>query len=390
MGRKSKFYLLFLGGLLVLSAGAVLTALNSHLIGWSDAGEKSCRAYALVIEGTDTRVEGAEDIEIDWGRGLAYISAYNRIKVEDEIAAGGPVYTTGGLYRLDLNQLDLSSDTIEVRDVLLDFKDRGNLRPHGISLWRMNDLVTSLFFVNRRYETIDGEILLKPTIEVFDIIDGILVQRSSDGTLSDDRLCGPNDLTAVGPNRFFVTNDHGVCGGAGEFWEELLGQKKSFVMYYNGTEFSVVADGIAYANGIALVVAKEPDGHDLLLVSATRETAVHIYDVSQLEETGSLAHVGQIETGISPDNITLDSTGHIYIAGFPNIYRFAAFRDDWFGIEHVPSAALAYMNGILSPPVKYFANKGGLLTGATVANGFGDLRMVMSGFDHKLVICQSG
>ncbi len=63
-------------------------------------------------------------------------------------------------------------------------------------------------------------------------------------------LISPNDIVAVGSDKFYVSNDHRYTAGLGQVLENYLKLKLSNLVYYNGSSFIVVASGIGYANGI--------------------------------------------------------------------------------------------------------------------------------------------
>ena len=56
------------------------------------------------------------------------------------------------------------------------------------------------------------------TIEKFLLQDDQLVHQK---TVADPALVSPNDLAAVGPEQFYVTNDHRYQGGFKRFVEEI-------------------------------------------------------------------------------------------------------------------------------------------------------------------------
>ena len=62
----------------------------------------------------------------------------------------------------------------------------------------------------------------------------------------------PNDVAPTGARTFYVTNDHGYTTELGRMMEEYLQFAKSFILYYDGKAFKRVAEGLAYANGVAL------------------------------------------------------------------------------------------------------------------------------------------
>jgi arylesterase/paraoxonase len=86
-------------------------------------------------------------------------------------------------------------------------------------------------------------------------------------------LISPNDIVAVGPDKFYVSNDHRYIAGFMQVLENYLQLKLSSVVYYDGSRFSEVASGIGYANGINV----SADGEVLYLCAVT-EGALHIYN----------------------------------------------------------------------------------------------------------------
>jgi len=84
-------------------------------------------------------------------------------------------------------------------------------------------------------------------IEIFLLQDDLLVHQK---TVAAPALVSPNDLVAVGPDRFYVTNDHRYPGGFKRLVEEYTRRSWSNVLFYNGSEFVEAASGLGYANGI--------------------------------------------------------------------------------------------------------------------------------------------
>ena len=69
-------------------------------------------------------------------------------------------------------------------------------------------------------------------------------------TVADAALVSPNDIVAVGPEQFYVTNDHRHTGGFMRLVEEYGRQAWSNVLFYTGSGFVEAAAGLGYANGI--------------------------------------------------------------------------------------------------------------------------------------------
>jgi arylesterase/paraoxonase len=75
----------------------------------------------------------------------------------------------------------------------------------------------------------------------------------------------PNDVAPTGARRFYITNALGSRSGIGRRWEILFARPRSYVVYFDGTQFNIAARGRRFANGINLSL----DGR-FVFVAATR------------------------------------------------------------------------------------------------------------------------
>ena len=376
----------FLAALAVMLAFGLVLLLHHHEIFKPESGHLSCTARILRIEGSAAIVEGPEDIIVDAGRRIAYISAHNRFKVDAEVAKGGPVTTRGGIYALALADL-AGSGEIMVKDLSASFAALQPFRPHGIALYAPQGQGQTLFVINRRHVLAGGKARLAPTIEIFDLEAGPIEDLGAPvATIRHRLMCSPNDLAAIDRRRFVVSNDHGACTPGAKLIEELLGWKDGYLLAIDGGSPRVVAGGIGYPNGLTLTPAGA--GPRKLLVSATRDKAVHVYDLERLlAGNGNTKPERSIEMPGSPDNFAWDAEGRLYLAVFPNIYRFAAFKRGWFGIETAPGGMVRFDWRLEVEPRYLHIFSGGSLNGVTIATPYGDWLMAASGFDNKLMVC---
>lgn len=370
----------------VLAFGLVVL-LHHHEIFKPASGHLSCTVRLLRIEGAGELVEGPEDIVVDRARGVAYISAYNRFRLRAEISAGGPLTTKGGIYALRLADL-AGSGEIAVRDLSASFSARQPFRPHGMALYAPDGRGEALFVINRRHRPQGGRPQIDPTVEIFDLRGETIEDLGPPvATIRDPLMCRPNDLVALDNRRFLVSNDHGACTPGAQFIEELLGWRDAYVLAVENGRARVVASRIGYANGLALTPAGA--GPQKLLVSATRDKAVHIYDLEALlAGDGSIEPERSIGLPGSPDNFSWDAEGRLYLAVFPNIYRFAAYMRGWFGIDTVPGGMVRLEWRSPAEPTYLHIFPGQTLNGVTVAAPYGDWLMAASGFDNKLLVCE--
>jgi arylesterase/paraoxonase len=263
-----------------------------HLF-WT-AGE--FKTLAPHFSGTCRRVQGAvgaEDITVHQATGIAYISSCDRRAVERGEDAAGAIYA------YDLN-LPVPQPVLLTRGPSADFQ------PHGISLYIGTDGKVSLFVVNHG----NG----KQAVDIFDVTSERVEHRA---TITGPLLLSPNDLVAVGPEQFYVTNDHGWRTPVKKTLEEYLKLRLSNVLYYDGSAFREVADGLGYANGINV----SPDGSRLYVAAVTEKT-VYAYDLDS--ESAALSGRTAIQLDSGPDNIEVDPDGALWIGAHPQLLHFVA------------------------------------------------------------------
>jgi len=82
------------------------------------------------------------------------------------------------------------------------------------------------------------------------------------------------------------------------------------VGYFDGTSYKIVAEDIAYANGINL-----DHSRDILFVASPRHSKVIVYDI---QDDGSLKKEDEIPCGSGVDNIEFDENGSLWIGSHPN------------------------------------------------------------------------
>jgi arylesterase/paraoxonase len=236
-------------------------------------------------------VAGAEDITIHQATGIAYISACDRRAVEEGRSGNG------ALYAYDLNQP-------HPQPVLLTNGPEKDFQPHGLSLYVDDSGRISLFVVNHG----NG----RHAVEIFDFLPDRLQHRR---TVTGDLLLSPNDLVAVGPEQFYVTNDHGWHTPLKKTVENYLKLRLSSVLYFDGSTFSEAAGGLGYANGINI----SPAGNRLY-VAATTEKTLYRYDRDPRSNALGARHALFLDSG--PDNIEIDDDGTLWVAAHPQLLHF--------------------------------------------------------------------
>lgn len=244
-------------------------------------------------------IVGGEDITIHKS-GIAFISSDDRFK-----GWHGLEGWEGGIYSLDLT-------TPDSKPVLLTPHLNFEFNPHGISIFESEDKTIYLYAVDHAGHS--------HAIRLFkyDPAGKLIFLRKF---IHDDFMISPNDVLAIDENRFYFTNDHGSLREPGRTIEEYLQLRKSNVVYFNGTDFKIVANKIGYANGINM----SRDGREVF-VAATVDRSVWVYDRDAV--SGNLHLKDQIFLNTGVDNIELDDEDNLWIACHPKMLSFVAHSKD--------------------------------------------------------------
>jgi arylesterase/paraoxonase len=347
MKRKRVF--IFLGavvGVLILfilntlySAG-VFKTLKPHLEG--------------TIKTIYTTMPGTEDMDIDYQKGLLFISSTDRW----EQLKGKPV--EGGIYLLQLDS------GIAPRKLSTTYK--GVFRPHGISFFSKEG-GDYLFVVNHRSDD-------DSYVELFQFKNDTLFYKKS---FSDRLLFSPNDVVGVDSNQFYVTNDHGTKKGKGRMAEDYLRLPWSYLLYYNGAQFTKAYKGLTYGNGVNV----SNDGSKLYV---THTTGRELLTFSRNKQTGELKLLDKLNLESGLDNIHVDDEGNLWIASHPKMLKFIGHAKD--SINKSPSQVFKLTpatNGTDYTVEEVYLNEGEQLSGSSVAVQYKNELLVGVVFDHKVL-----
>jgi arylesterase/paraoxonase len=188
-------------------------------------------------------------------------------------------------------------------------RDNVRFSPHGISLvysegWR-------LYVINH----------VSPCCHVIEIFEVKGSQLIFVDRLASTLLRSPNDLVALADGQIYVTNmgwTRGLLGLLGLLFAVPNGN----VVHYKDGRWTVAADGIAYANGIAI-----NRSGDTLYVAATREKAIAVFPRNR--ETGTLdPRVESIDIGSGVDNLSWADSNTLIAAAHPKLLALARHSRD--------------------------------------------------------------
>jgi len=299
-------------------------------------------------------ITGAEDMMVSHTDSFLLISSTYRRKVQ------ATKETNDGLYLIDLKDKNYTP-------IPLTTTFNQPFSPHGISYFK-KDSSYKVMAINHV-----GDV---HTIEVFELRNKVLTHLK---TLKDPAIMSPNDLVMLDENRFYFTNDHGYPKGFGKLVEEYSGLALSNVIYYDGTQYREVADGIAYANGI-----NYDKQRNLLYVASPRHFLVKVYSI---KPDGSLLFIEDIPCGTGVDNIELDQAGNLWIGAQPNLLGFNAYAKG--KKEFAPSEIIKieYKNKANFSIELIYLDDGQQMSASTVAIPFGNL--IFTGNvtdDHFLIL----
>ncbi len=298
---------------------------------------------------------GAEDMTINEGGTFMLISSDDRAATKK----GNP--KQGGIYYMDLQ----GEAPFEVKLISHDFKE--SFQPHGISLLQLDSTKYKLWVINH----VEAE----HSIEVFHLQGDSLSHLQ---TLRDEKMISPNDVLAVGENTFYFTNDHTYLSKMGNLVEGYLGLAAANVIYYDGSNYRMAANGIAYANGI-----NWDKNRNLLYVASARGFLLKVYKKST---NGDLTFVEDIACHTGVDNIEMDTNGDLWVGCHPSLLAYTAYAD--FKEDKAPSEVLKLTYNKKGDYTirSVFMDDGSKMSGSSVATTHGEYLFLGNVMDDHILI----
>lgn len=349
-----------------ITAGAVVLVVALALIvrTLNAAGEFTSLTpgFAGTCE-TIAGVSGPEDLQIDEHDRLMFVSA------TDRHAAAGHPSKQDGLYTLQLDRPE--AGFTKLSSTPRDF------HPHGLSLYRGGDGKLTLMVVNHQAS---GD----PAVEIFDVaVSAGGAKLTGRGHIEGGELVSPNDLVAVGPAQFYVTNDFGSTTALGRTLEGYLLLPRSNVIYFNGELFRPAITGLTGANGIAL----STDGSHLY-VAETLGRSVLSYRRDAF--SGVLQYENATSLPAAADNIDVAVDGSLWVAGHPKIFALLDYAADRSKLSPSEIFRLRVQDGVPQAAVQVYADSGRQIGAASVGAAMGGKLFIGSPFDDKVLDCTLG
>ena len=332
--------------IILLLVLGVYTAIRFYSLGAFVTLGNSFRGSCEVV----ATVAGPEALQFDPEFNLLYFISNNP-------CATSPA--RGGIYSIPL---DIQKDAKP-----LSFDSPIDFQPHGLSFFRDGAQLEYLFTNNHRQNG-------NHTVEIFQIEQEGKLKHLE--TISDSQLTSPNDLVAVGPRQFYLTNDGRAHDRNTRSIDTFLGRKTGNVLFFDGFDFQRVADNLQFPNGIAVDTSTNQ-----LIVAETLTGKLLFY---QIVENGKLANVDNFYIKKGLDNISINRKGQILAAVHPNLWSLSNHMKK----TDNPSPSQVFILDIRTKGLKIvYQQNGETLSGISAAIMINNSLYLGAVCDHKLLKC---
>ncbi len=248
-----------------------------------------------------------------------------------------------------------------------------DFHPRGIGLYRASGSLL-LFAVNHRASG-------RFSIDSFEIRDsGVSPALVAQGTIQGGLMINPQDVAVAGPGIFYVAN-----GTAGK--NPLIHGLQTYgiipggnVLYFNGTSFSQVADGLYGTRSLLL----SPKG-DHLIVGGLLSRSLTSYTREPF--TGQLTDDDTLNLSTGPEKLSIDAQGNLLVAGHANLMEWRAAAADPGKRAGSQILRVSLFNGVPQAKEQVYGGDGSQLAGASVAVAAGNRLLMGSSLDSKLIAC---
>lgn len=315
--------------------------------GWTTAFTETDTAACTALE----IAPGTEDLTYDAVTGLVFVST------DDRRASG--MAPTNGVWAFDPTDPEGT-----LRMVAADAP--AVFHPHGISLYRDEDHAR-LFVISHAPD--------QEQILIFDIAaDGAL---SHVDTITDDGIYAANDLAAVGPRQFYVSNTNWFGSEGLGVLELALGLPTGQIAFFDGERAEKAAGGLAYANGVQV----SAEGSRLYAANFIGQK-LHVY--ARDAETNALTHIDTWRAPFGLDNVEMDDAGDVWVAGNSDVFAFLDHSAD--PDARTPSKAVRF-DADRGSYESVFYSSGEAIDSTSVIAAVGDKMILGAVFDSHVLIC---
>jgi hypothetical protein len=248
-----------------------------------------------------------------------------------------------------------------------------DFHPRGIGLFRTPGAGTLLLFaVNHRTSG-------RFSIDSFEVKEpGAKPALVAQGTIEGGLMINPQDVAVAGPDMFYVAN-----GTAGK--NPLIHGLQTYgiipggnVLYFNGTMFRQVADGL-YGTRSLLLTGDHLIVGGLLSRSLTTFTREHF--------TGQLTEDDTLNLSTGPEKLSLDAQGQVLVASHANLLEWRAATADPGKRAASQILRVNLTNGVPQIAGQIYGNDGSQLAGASVAVAAAGRLVIGSSLDGRLMSC---
>ncbi|KAG0214225.1 Arylesterase-domain-containing protein [Mortierella sp. GBAus27b] len=255
----------------------------------------------LNTEGCETvkGLEACEDIHVHQASGIAFTSCGNAEARKGWYPPMAKINaTTENAFQDKFVIYDLKSGKYDVME-LAGLPAETDRVFHGLDIYERSANEFTIFAVNHRRT---GSV-----IEVLEYTVGDKVVQYKE-TIKHELIKTPNDIIALGPRSFYVSNDHYYSTGIKRVIEDSLRRPWGNVIYYSPDNVFVAYDGVASANGMTANTDRST-----VYVSACFGGALHVL---KPRENHTLVDEDYIKLDFFTDNPSYDpETDSIFLTG---------------------------------------------------------------------------
>ncbi|KAL8580407.1 hypothetical protein ACOMHN_020884 [Nucella lapillus] len=279
----------------------------------------------------------------------------------------------GRIYLMDFKKVEEGVKELKIAST--EKFNADDFYPHGISVWEDKKAGRHVVFVvNHPLEppAVDR-------IEKF-IFDPDTLELKHHAYYAGEGIKVVNSIQPTGENSFYFTNYQYFTTPLGVMVESIFQLPWTDVVYFNGSGYTTVADGMAGPNGIAM----SSDGR-FIYVAVCLGRDIRVFRRNQ-DNSLTLQQIYPVST--VPDNILVDQkTGDLYAGCHPIGHKIMLHLDSP-GDYLTPSQVLHFKvkEGNITSVQELFYDHGELISGSTSATIY-NRKMLIGSIFNSLVMC---